>query len=125
MKRYEKYKPSGVEWIGDIPEHWEIKPIRYLLKPGKDGIRIGPFGSSLKSEFISLSGYKVYGQENIINNDFTLGWRFINEDKFSELSEYEITPGDVLVTMMGTTGKCKIVPPGIEKGIMDSHLIRM
>ncbi len=125
MKRYEKYKPSGVEWIGEIPKHWNIKPIKYLLKPGKEGIRIGPFGSSLKSEFLSLSGYKVYGQENVINNDFNLGWRYINDDKFSELSDYEITPGDVLVTMMGTTGKCKVVPKCIEKGIMDSHLIRM
>ena len=25
MKTYDKYKPSGIEWIGDIPEHWEAK----------------------------------------------------------------------------------------------------
>ena len=25
MKRYEAYKDSGVDWIGDIPEHWECK----------------------------------------------------------------------------------------------------
>jgi len=24
MKRYETYKPSGIEWLGDIPEHWEV-----------------------------------------------------------------------------------------------------
>ena len=24
MKRYNKYKPSGIEWLGDIPEHWEV-----------------------------------------------------------------------------------------------------
>lgn len=28
-----KMKPSGIEWIGDIPEHWEIKPLRQLLRP--------------------------------------------------------------------------------------------
>jgi len=125
MTPYPKYKPSGIEWIGDIPEKWDIKPVKYLLQKGKEGIRIGPFGSSLRAEFITLSGLKVYGQENIINNDFKAGWRFISEDKFIELIDYEIRPGDVLVTMMGTTGKCKVVPPDIEKGIMDSHLIRM
>ncbi len=26
--RYPKYKPSGVEWLGEVPEHWEVKPIR-------------------------------------------------------------------------------------------------
>ena len=27
-----KMKDSGVEWIGEIPEHWEMKKIKYLLK---------------------------------------------------------------------------------------------
>jgi type I restriction enzyme S subunit len=125
MKTYERYKPSGVEWIGDIPEHWKIEPVRHLLKIGKEGIKIGPFGSSLKPEHLSLSGYKIYGQENVIKNDFKLGWRFINDRKFEELSDYEIKPDDILVTMMGTTGKCKVVPDSIEHGIIDSHLIRL
>ena len=25
---YPNYKPSGVEWLGDVPEHWEIKRIK-------------------------------------------------------------------------------------------------
>jgi len=35
---YPKYKPSGVEWLGDVPEHWEIKKIRHiaLLKSGEN-----------------------------------------------------------------------------------------
>lgn len=31
-QRYEKYKDSGVQWLGEIPEHWEIKKIKYLFK---------------------------------------------------------------------------------------------
>lgn len=30
IRKYEKYKDSGVEWIGEIPEGWEIKKIKYL-----------------------------------------------------------------------------------------------
>jgi type I restriction enzyme S subunit len=33
MKRkraYLRYKPSGVEWLGDVPEHWDVKKLRYL-----------------------------------------------------------------------------------------------
>jgi type I restriction enzyme S subunit len=26
--RYPAYKPSGVEWLGEVPEHWEVKKIR-------------------------------------------------------------------------------------------------
>lgn len=28
MKRYDAYKASGVQWIGEVPKHWEIKKIR-------------------------------------------------------------------------------------------------
>ena len=28
--RYEKYKDSGIAWIGNIPEHWEVKKIGHL-----------------------------------------------------------------------------------------------
>ena len=27
-----KMKPSGIEWLGDIPEHWELKRLKYLSK---------------------------------------------------------------------------------------------
>lgn len=30
MTPYPKYKPSGIEWIGDIPEQWEVKRLKYL-----------------------------------------------------------------------------------------------
>lgn len=32
MKRYEKYKPSGVEWIGDVPSNWNVKRGRFIIK---------------------------------------------------------------------------------------------
>lgn len=31
MKTYDTYKPSGIEWIGDIPEHWEMKRLKYCI----------------------------------------------------------------------------------------------
>ena len=32
MKRYPKYKDSGIEWIGEIPEHWEVKNLKWFSK---------------------------------------------------------------------------------------------
>jgi type I restriction enzyme S subunit len=29
--RYPAYKPSGVEWLGEVPEHWEVKPLEYII----------------------------------------------------------------------------------------------
>jgi type I restriction enzyme S subunit len=92
---------------------------------GYDGLKIGPFGSQIKLQDLTDSGFKIYGQENVINRDFTLGHRYLSEESFDELKVYEIREGDVLVTMMGTSGRCEISPVGMQTGIMDSHLIRL
>lgn len=31
MKRYEKYKPTGIQWLPEIPEYWEAVKIKLLL----------------------------------------------------------------------------------------------
>ena len=36
MKQYDNYKNSGVEWLGDIPEHWEILPGLSFIYENKD-----------------------------------------------------------------------------------------
>ncbi len=119
-------KDSGIEWIGFIPKEWIIGKLKYYLESGRTGIRIGPFGSSLKLE--EMNEYypiKVYGQENLINEDFNLGHRFINEDKFREMCQYQVFYKDILISMMGTIGKSMVTPENIEKGIIDSHLIKI
>lgn len=35
MKPYPKYKPSGIEWLGDVPEHWEVKPVWIIFQLGR------------------------------------------------------------------------------------------
>jgi type I restriction enzyme S subunit len=120
-----KRKDTGIEWIEKIPQDWKIIPLKYLLQNRSKGIKIGPFGSSIKLEHLRDSGFKIYGQENIIKDNFEFGERFINQEKFDELKIFEILPNDVLITMMGSAGKSKVVPDGIEKGIMDSHLLRL
>ncbi len=32
MKTYDNYKPSGIDWLGDIPEHWELKRLKFFAK---------------------------------------------------------------------------------------------
>jgi type I restriction enzyme S subunit len=38
MKKYPKYKPSGVEWIGDIPEHWELSRLKNFIEKEINGV---------------------------------------------------------------------------------------
>lgn len=122
---YPEYRDSGVEMLGAIPVGWKAKQVRYLLKDGAEGIKIGPFGSALKLEDMVDSGVRVYGQENVIKKDFTLGKRSISQDKFEEMRVYQVCSDDLLITMMGTSGKCELVPRDAEVGIIDSHLLRL
>jgi type I restriction enzyme S subunit len=100
-------KDSGVEWVGEIPANWELKKMKYLL--ADNGIKIGPFGSALKLDTLVESGIKIYGQSNVIKDDFDLGHRYIDAERFTnDFQQYEIMNGDLLLTMMGTTGKAKV-----------------
>lgn len=112
--------------VGRIPEDWLVENITSIVQPNKASIKIGPFGSQLKKEFLEKSGlYKVYGQENVYSKDFDFCYRFLTEERFRSLQSCEIIPGDFLVSTMGTIGKCAVVPNGIHRGIMDSHLLRL
>lgn len=53
MKRYESYKPSGVEWIGDIPAHWQMVMFKFLA--GIEG------GKDYKEYVVDEGGFPVYG----------------------------------------------------------------
>jgi type I restriction enzyme, S subunit len=116
---------NDLGWKYSLPNQWQTLEVRRLLQQGSAGIKIGPFGSELRLSDLSDSGGRVYGQENVIARDFTIGKRFVSGPKLSELSAYRVSPGDILVTMMGTSGRCAAVPVGAEHGIMDSHLLRL
>lgn len=119
-----KMKDSGVEWIGEIPENWYVSKLKYLFADGDNGLKIGPFGSAIRGKTLEEGPYKIYNQAHLIQNDFNLNRHFVSEETYQQLESYRVTPGDVLFSMMGTIGKCRIMPKGYPEGIMDSHLLK-
>lgn len=72
MERYENYKDSGVEWIGEIPEGWEVKKLKYVASLRS--------GNNLTSDQIKNSSeYPVYGGNGLrgFYNEFTHEGNFI------------------------------------------------
>ena len=106
MNRYSTYKDSGVEWIGEIPEHWLVKKITHLFN------QIGS-GTTPKSNF---SEYYENGEFNWLQTgDLTDG--FINETSkkitnraVSECNMKFYKKGSLVVAMYGATiGKTGIL----------------
>lgn len=120
--RHERFKDTK---MGRIPQEWNFHKIENLVPEKKGVIKIGPFGSQLKKDEMVPSGMKVYGQENVMKNDFAIGNKYITEEKFWKLKSVEIFPDDILVTMMGSIGYSSVFPRNEKRGIMDSHLMRI
>jgi type I restriction enzyme S subunit len=92
---------------------------------GKYGIKAGPFGSSLKKTDYTESGYRVYGQEQVLAGRFNVGNYYIGERKYQQLKACAVQAGDVLVSLVGSFGKVLVVPPGIEPGIINPRLLKI
>jgi type I restriction enzyme S subunit len=37
--RYPKYKDAGIEWLGEVPEDWEVKPIATMCRQTNEDAR--------------------------------------------------------------------------------------
>ncbi|MCE1480276.1 restriction endonuclease subunit S [Enterobacter hormaechei] len=110
--------------VGAIPEEWNICQLEDLGTSSSPAIKAGPFGSSLTKSIYVKSGYKVYGQEQVIKGNHEYGDYFISDDKFRQLKSCEVIENDILLSLVGTAGKLLVIPKNSAKGIINPRLLR-
>lgn len=109
MKKYNTYKVSGVEWIEEIPEHWDIKPLKSTTDGNSSSFMDGDW---IESPVITDDGirYLTTGNVGVINYK-EQGNGYISEQTFNDLKCSEVFPGDILISRLNLPlSRCCLVP---------------
>jgi type I restriction enzyme, S subunit len=116
MKRYDSYKDSGIEWIGEIPLGWELMTVRRITQDHKQG-------------YYSPEGYKEDGHKLVRITDLDANGNidtstspFVSPTE-KELEVFEIKKGDILFPRTGSVGLVGVAKNDM-KAVFASYLIR-
>ena len=122
---YPAYKPSGVEWLGDVPVHWEVVQLRRVALDRCDG----PFGSGLKSSHYTEEGIRVVRLQNIGHGEFrNSDTAFISPEYYSSLGDHSVVAGDILIAGLGDdnhpAGRACVAPESIIPAMVKADCFR-
>lgn len=115
-------KDSGIEWLGEIPAHWQVKKLKLIVNiQGRIGFK-GYTVSDLVSEG---EGALTIGAKHIdSNNQLNLANpEFISWDKYYESPEIMVKIGDILLTQRGTLGKVVLINNDIGKATINPSMV--
>lgn len=115
-------KESGVEWIGKVPKHWEVRRMKFLTREYK----AGPFGSALITSKLSDNGsVLVYTPEHIANQSTQLvNNLYLPETRVKEMSQFFVKVNDVIFSIVGTLGRAMLITEDMPKGIINQRLAK-
>jgi type I restriction enzyme S subunit len=119
-------KDSGIEWLGQVPAHWEVTRLGRVSATKCDG----PFGSGLKSEHYTEQGVRVIRLQNIRMGHFDdTDAAFIDEEYCRvSLPGHDVEQGDLLIAGLGDdrniVGRCCVAPEGIEPAMVKADCFR-
>jgi len=113
-------KDSGIEWLGTIPEHWEIKPLKYVASLKG---RLGWQG--LRSDEYTDDGPFLVTSEHFTNDK--IDWDrcyHVSQDRYAIAPEIQLREGDLLMMKDGAAmGKLAYVDKLPGPACLNSHLL--
>ena len=123
-KPYPAYKDSGVEWLGEIPEHWEVRPLKYVTR---NGFVNGLF--KRKDQF--GSGVKLINVVDIYGDNFLIDFQGLDrvEVEEQEYKAFKVIPGDIFfvrssLKLEGVAASASIFEIS-EPTVFECHLVKI
>jgi len=120
LPRYPKYKDSGVPWLGEVPEHWEIEPLKYVASLKG---RLGWQG--LRSDEYTEEGPYLVTSEHFTND--RIDWQrcyHVSPDRYAIAPEIQLREADLMLMKDGAAmGKLAYVDCLPGPACLNSHLL--
>ncbi len=115
-------KDSGIEWLGEIPKHWEVKKLKLLAniqgRIGFKGYTVGDLVSEGEGALtLGAKHIDKFNQLNLSNPEF-ISW-----DKYYESPEIMVQIGDIILTQRGTLGKVVLITEDIGKATINPSMV--
>ena len=116
---YPAYKPSGVEWLGDVPAHWEVAAVKryFSIQLGKMLQNTPNSPADIEVPYLKAQHVQWF---QVLTADVPTMWANQNEKH-----KFGIKPGDLLVCEGGEGGRCAIVRQQINNCIIQNALHRV
>lgn len=112
-------KDSGIEWLGKIPKHWEVKRLKNFTT--KIGSGVTPKGGS---EVYEDAGIPIFRSQNIHFDGLRLDdVAYINEEIHNSMSGSKVEPFDVLLNITGASiGRCFYYDGSLGEANVNQHV---
>lgn len=99
-------KDSGVEWLGEVPEHWVVAQLKFNTKL----MQTGPFGSQLHAEDYVVGGIPLINPAHMIKGEIVPDPQVsVDIETQERLSRHQLAKGDIIFARRGELGRCAIV----------------
>ncbi len=107
--RYERYKDSGIEWLCEVPAHWEVRTLRGLAREGRNTFIDWDW---IESPFITDEGIRLIQTGNVGIGEYKeQGFRYVSEQTFYDLNCTEVEPGNILICRLAEpVGRACLAP---------------
>ncbi len=111
-------KDSGVEWLGEIPAHWNLKPLKHVSPEITVGVVVNP------SKYVREEGVPfLYGSDISEGRIVTDTVRRMSTQDSRRLSKSRLWAGDLVCVRVGAPGVTSVVPPQLSGANCASVLI--
>ena len=103
-------KDSGVEWLGEVQEHWEVKPLKHLTRQISVGVVVEP------SKYYDDQGtVPALRSLNIKAGEIQMDdCVYITEESNEILKKSRLCAGDLVVVRTGQPGTCAVIPDELD-----------